>query len=220
MQELNIKNKESSLALLNTNENQNKMLKIYKTNNSSSTKTIIKKNDFFEEKKNIYVKTSIQTDPIIQMEDSSPSKKLNNRIFDSKKIQFKFSLLRKIKPRLSNQKKKKVLSKYKLLNKLSKIRTKESLINFFIFLSESWKDFIKCYLQKYFIIHIFIRPLKDPIPLMRERQFIYDSIDNPENFLSNLKFSTNIIKNFCKGIVNFVILFHDDLIKYNIFPKE
>ena len=126
---------------------------------------------------------------------------------------------RKFKPRMNNKKKKSLLQRCEILKKLSLIRTKDALINFFIFLNKSWKLFMKIYLKNFFLIHLFIRPLKNPFPLMRQRQFIYDSIDNPENFLSNIHFSTNIIKNFCKGVVNFVIIFYEDLERINLLPS-
>ena len=191
-----------------------------KTQTPESKTNLTNKNIFFKEEKNIFGDKS-RTKEVTLIKTLQNEKKIEQvRIFGNLKIQLEQTALRKIKPRLNNQKKKKILAKHVVLQSLSKIRTKESLINFFIFLSMPWKNFIKIYLQEHFLRHLFIRPLKNPYPLMHERQFIYESIDNPENFLTNIKFSTNIIKNFCKGIVNFVVLFYDDLLKKKLIPAQ
>ena len=175
-----------------------------------SKETLRKENIFFQKKSTLDVTTQV-----ISSQQNSNENDKQKEPFRRKSLTdfeaFKQKYLRKIKPRMNNKKKREILKKNDILRKLSCIRTKEALINFFIFLNAPWKNFIKDYLKKHFLRHLFIRPLKDPFSLMRQRQFIYDSIDNPENFLSNNQFSTNIIKNFCKGIVNFVIIYSDDL---------
>ena len=81
-----------------------------------------------------------------------------------------------------------------------------------------WKNFIKFYLTRCLIFHLSIRQLKNVSELMRHRQNLFDSLHEPELLISKINFSNNLIKNFCKGISNYVIMFYDDLIEQKMIP--
>jgi hypothetical protein len=66
-------------------------------------------------------------------------------------------------------------------------------------------------MEHYYIIHLHVRQIKQFSKLMNYRWLFYEAIDDPGVFKSNTSVGNNIIKNYCKGVVNFVCLFRHEL---------
>ena len=123
--------------------------------------------------------------------------------------------------KISNRKNRNlIIKKYYFLGQMSKCNSKTGLYEILSSISRKWKNFIKFYLRNCFIRHLHIRQIKKISELMRQRQFFYDALDDPELLTLKVKFDNNIIKNFCIGICNFVIMFYSDLIEQEIIPAS
>ena len=145
----------------------------------------------------------------------------NNKITTNNLIsQRDFGLLelKRFRPITNRDKRRKILRLYPVLEKLFKCSSKNKLVEILICLSEKYKTLIRTYLKRCFILHLHLRQIKEISGLMANRQTIYDIIDTPELLKGNMSFANNLVKNFCKGIVNFVVLFYEDLKKENFLP--
>jgi hypothetical protein len=122
--------------------------------------------------------------------------------------------------RITNrQKRSTLLKQYPFLRSLSNCNSKIQMKAIFLSLTPKWKGFLRFYLSKCFIYHLFIRQIKNLKLLMQCRNRLFDAIDDPKLINSKLPFTSNLVKNFCKGVSNFVVMFHDELKKEKIIPS-
>lgn len=137
---------------------------------------------------------------------------------DSKKKKFLEQLKqnRKITNRTTR---KKIYKRYSFLKQLSLCNSKNKLVLLFKKLPEQWKAFLRFYMTECFIKHLFIRQIKNCSGLFGKRRLFYEAIDDPTVIQNNAHFGNNLIKNFCKGICNFVAMFYGDLRKNGLIPK-
>lgn len=127
--------------------------------------------------------------------------------------------LKRYRPIMNREKRKKLLKKYSGLSRLFNCKSKNKLIQILGGLGREIRVLIKVYLRRHFLFHLHLRQIKDISGLMKNRQMIYEAVDSPEILLTNCTFSNNLIKNFCKGFVNFVIMFYEDMkVRYS-FPE-
>ena len=113
-----------------------------------------------------------------------------------------------------------VIEKYLTLNKILFCNSKNDLIKIINSLNLKWKKLIRNYISGFFLYHLHIRQVKDVPLLMKNRECFYKSITTPEILKKNTKLTNNIIKNFCKGFVNYILIFFQSLLKSNLLPKE
>ena len=128
--------------------------------------------------------------------------------------------LKSFRPIMNRNRRKMLLQLYPILSKIFKCTSKYKFMQLISSLNLEYKQLMKTYLTKFFIVHLHLRQLKNISGLMAYRHIIYDSIDNPEILSTVSNNSNNLIKNFCKGLVNFVVIFYDDLIREKILPKS
>lgn len=106
------------------------------------------------------------------------------------------------------------------MRKIYKCTSKYQFKNILYELPTRVKNFLLEYIEKCFIIHLHLRPLNNKINIMTHREVIFRAISDPEILNGNMKFANNLVKNFCKGVINFVVLFFDDLVKFGFLRKE
>ena len=210
-------NKSSSQILIHPKENIH-LSNMKKQPKQESNNLIVPKNPV--EKKNELIKIKIKTHDksslgnlhIIGLEKFSTKHLISNRndmIFQ----------LKSFRPIMNRSKRKKLIKEYPMLSLVFKCNSKQTFINLILKMSSVFKNFVKIYLTKFFIRHLHLRQIKEITGLMAYRQTLYDAMDEPEILNTTSHSSNNLIKNFCKGLVNFVVIFYDDLIKEGIFPK-
>ena len=159
----------------------------------------------------------------LEFADSSKNKSINIQYVSElhfENTQQKIKKLKHLRKNIMREEKKKILLKYPLLNRFSKCNSKVGLIRIFHNLSEKWKRLIKMYMERCFITHLHIRQMKDFSELMSQRQNIYEALDYPELLISKINFGNNLVKNFCKGLTNFVVMFLDELIKEGFIKRS
>jgi hypothetical protein len=127
--------------------------------------------------------------------------------------------LKRYRPRMNQKKRKGILQMDPWIYKLFHCRSKSNLITLFLKLPKQYKDFIKIYLEKCFLLHLHLRQIKNLFQLMEHRQSIYTAIDDPHILNGNMKFKNNMVKNFSKGVVNFIVLFYEDLKGIKLLPS-
>jgi len=165
------------------------------------------------------VKVHIEASDKINSENSKKIAELS--IGSLKKHRDKIiSNLKRHRPRMSQKKRKVILEKDPWIKKLFQCRSKSNLISIFLKLPEIYKEFIKIYLEKCFLLHLHLRQIKNLFQLMEHRQCIYNAIDDPQILLGNMKFKNNMVKNFAKGVVNFIVLFYEDLKRIHLLPTK
>ena len=121
--------------------------------------------------------------------------------------------------RVSNRTlRRKLYRKYAFLKNLSTCNSKIKLIRIFSNLSPKWKSFMKYYLSNCFIKHLCIRQIKNFNDLLAKRSIFFQALDDPQLFINQINFGNNIIKNFCKGVCNFIVMFYKELTKNNYIP--
>ena len=121
---------------------------------------------------------------------------------------------------INRKKRRQILRKYPTLQKLKKCISKTQFKLILLNLSPDWKKFLRFYMKDCFIFHLFVRQIKDNKLLMLYRQVLFDALDHPELITKELPFTSNLIKNFSKGILNFVVMFYEDLLKEELIPKK
>lgn len=126
--------------------------------------------------------------------------------------------LKKYRPSMSREKRKKILSNYPFLARLFFCNSKINLIRLFYDMPIIYKNLLRLYLEKIFILHLHLRQLKDFSKLMIQRHSIYKAIDDPEILKGNMNFANNLVKNFCKGVLNFIVIFYEDLKNLELLP--
>lgn len=121
--------------------------------------------------------------------------------------------------RITNRSKRiKLIKAYPFLKALSNCNSKIQMKTIFVSLTPQWKRFLRFYLSKCFIYHLFIRQIKNLKLLMQCRNRLFEALDDPEMINSKLPFTSNLVKNFCKGVSNFVVMFYEELRKEGIIP--
>lgn len=120
---------------------------------------------------------------------------------------------------MNRENRKKLLEKYSGLWKVFQCKSKNKFIEILRGLEKYIRRLLKDYLRHHFLFHLHLRQIKDISGLMKNRQMIFEAIDDPEILDSNCTFSNNLIKNFCKGFVNFVLIFYEDLKVIYRFPE-
>lgn len=138
----------------------------------------------------------------------------------SKKFVLKRNLeMKKIKllrPRINRNQRQRVLQKHPPLKKMFACISKLRLKNILESLSEQFKVLLRVYMKHYFIVHLHIRQIKKFDKLMNLRGLIFEAIDSPEVLIKNRNFGNNLVKNFCKGFINFIVLFYEDLTHFGL----
>ena len=128
--------------------------------------------------------------------------------------------LKMFRPNFSRNKRKKILKIYPMLKRIACCNSKTELIKIFTNLSARWKKLVKKYMERCFLIHLHLRQIKNFSELMQQRQNIYDALDDPSILENGVNFANNLVKNFCKGITNFVVMFYDELKEYQLLEKR
>ena len=190
-------------------------------NSLSYKEEIIKKSDM-NINDSIYIKTipkfkmtskskqNINDLKIIKQSRMYYKKSVNN--FNSLKKQ-NFDSLKDHRRKINQKKRKKLIKESKILKLFWNCTSKIQLMHIFKIMSKKWKEFLRYYLGPSFIFHLAIRQLKNVSELMSHRQNLFDSLNEPELLITKINFTNNLIKNFCKGVANFVIMFYEDLVK-------
>jgi hypothetical protein len=75
-------------------------------------------------------------------------------------------------------------------------------------------------MERCFLVHLHLRQIKDFYELMQHRQNIYDALEDPESLEQGVNFANNLVKNFCKGLVNFIVMFFEELIECNMLEEK
>lgn len=119
--------------------------------------------------------------------------------------------LKKYRPRMNQKKRRIILRLHPWFSRLFNCSSKTNLISVLSVLPGPYRNFVKLYLRRFFLMHVHLRQIKNLFQLMSHRQSIYNAVDQPEILRGNMKFKNNMVKNFCKGVVNFVVLFYEDL---------
>lgn len=128
--------------------------------------------------------------------------------------------LKRFRPIMSRSRRRQVLQNHPELQRMFRCNSKVNLIQIFHAISTKMKKMIKLYLERGFLLHLHLRQLKNLSKLMAQRQCIYRAVDQPDVLKGNVNFANNLVKNFCKGVVNFVVLFYDDLKRNDCLPGK
>ena len=128
--------------------------------------------------------------------------------------------LKIFRPIMSRNKRRKILRAYSMIKRISKCNSKMELTKIFTSLNSKWKKLIKKYMENCFLIHLHLRQIKDFSELMQHRQNIYDALDDPAILDQRVNFANNLVKNFCKGFVNFVVMFLENLIEMGLLEEK
>ena len=132
---------------------------------------------------------------------------------------FKETISTKCIRRITNRnRRKRLMREYPFLLALSKCNSKMQMKTIFTQLSPHWKRFLRFYLSRCFILHLFIRQIKNLKQLMQSREQLFQALDEPELVSTALPFTSNLVKNFCKGVSNFVVMFYDELLRQELIP--
>lgn len=120
---------------------------------------------------------------------------------------------------INRQKRKALLSKIPVLRRLSGCTSKRKLKLICEHLSPKWRSFLALYVSRFLILHLFVRPIKGRKNQLQYRQFLHDAVQNPELLDNRNRFKANDVKNFCRGVINFVIMFYDELLEKGIISE-
>ena len=213
------------------NENKSNIKKDFKEKfNIKITKNILSLNENTdsENENDVYVPlTIVHNPPEFESASQANTPKIyserntvENFEIDNKDIKLKH--IKKLRKIMDRKKRSQILIDYPILLKISNCAAKIDFINILESLSQRWKKLFKFYMTKCFLIHLHIRQVKFTKELLLQRQNIYEAIDFPDSLNFKLSLKNNLIKNFCKGFVNFVILFFEDLINEEFIspPKK
>ena len=123
-------------------------------------------------------------------------------------------------PKITRAKRNRILHNHIYFRKLYKCTSKYNFRNILISLPEKYKLLIKKYIRDFFLIHIHLRPIGDVSQLMLRRNAFYEAVSEPESLIGNKSFANNLIKNFCRGMVNFFMIFYDQMIGLKMIPRS
>lgn len=119
-------------------------------------------------------------------------------------------------PKMNRGLRKSILKKYPDLRRLFYCTSKYQLRNILSGLCGDLRRLLREYMRKCFIFHLHVRPISNISELLKQRTVIFEAISNPNVLCGNKSFANNLIKNFCKGVVNFIVLFYHDLVSRNL----
>ena len=171
----------------------------------------------FKNNSNLTPKTKLE----LLGKKNTSKESISSQSFLNVKNKKRDSLFQKLKtfiPKINRKTRKEILKNYPPLNKMFYCTSKYQFRNILFELSPKYKKLLREYISKCFIYHLHMRPINDISQLMKQRKLIYEAVSNPELLNGNKSLANNLIKNFCKGIVNFIVLFYDDLVKKGFLP--
>lgn len=120
----------------------------------------------------------------------------------------------KIFRKIVNRKKRQnLLDNNLFLKKITICNSRSLLANYIFETSNEWKILLKKYIKDWLILHLHLRQIKNFKKLMSHRQFLFEAIDDPDILNDGLGLENNMIKNFCKGFVQYIAMFQDELIQ-------
>ena len=128
--------------------------------------------------------------------------------------------LKNLFPKVNRKKRRQIFKDHPHIMRLFYCTSKYKLQKILFELPFHIKRLLRNYLSRSFIFHLHMRPINNISKLLLQRQVIYKAILNPEFLSGNKSFANNLVKNFCKGMVNFIVLFFDELVKEGYFPKK
>lgn len=120
-------------------------------------------------------------------------------------------ILKEFRPITSRNKRRQILKSHSVIERISKCNSKVELVKIFSELTSKWKRLIKNYMERCFLIHLHLRQIKDFSELMQQRQNIYDALDDPFILEDRVRLANNLVKNFCKGLTSFLVIFYQQL---------
>ena len=156
-----------------------------------------------------------KTDPLLSEKETNLLQK--NVVYLNSFVPFNFNKFRKITSRRQRQN---ILKKYSFLRDLFMCKSKSKMHQIFMSIPTEWKEFLTFYFTKCLTKHLLIRQIKDYRILLRYRQTLFEAIENPDLIKDSLPFTSNLVKNFCKGVCNFVVMFYRDLAKNSLIPRS
>ena len=129
-------------------------------------------------------------------------------------------LLSRSRRKTNREMRKSIIQTCDVIRQFNICNSKLKIYSLFKNLNPKWQNFIKKYLSEWFILHLHVRQIKDFSGLMQQRQNLFEAIDHPEVIMEKITFNNNLIKNFCKGVINFIFMFYDELIKYDLIETQ
>ena len=143
-----------------------------------------------------------------------PRSKEIETLFKKRKNEIKkLSHYRKI---VNRQSRKNLLEDNIHLKQISNCNSRVTLSKIFQRINKKLKNLLEKYVKDWMIFHLHIRQIKQFDQLMRHRQILFESIEDPSLLVDGPVFENNLIKNFCKGFVHFVAMYKDELIINNL----
>jgi hypothetical protein len=102
------------------------------------------------------------------------------------------------------------------LKQISNCNSRVILSKIFQRINKKMKFLLEKYVKDWMIYHLHIRQIKQFDQLMRHRQILFESIEDPSLLVDGPVFENNLIKNFCKGFVHFVAMYKNELATNNL----
>lgn len=102
------------------------------------------------------------------------------------------------------------------LKQISNCNSRVILSKIFQRINKKMKFLLEKYVKDWMIYHLHIRQIKQFGQLMRHRQILFESIEDPSLLIDGPVFENNLIKNFCKGFVHFVAMYKNELATNNL----
>ena len=121
--------------------------------------------------------------------------------------------------RINRTLRKEIIFNNKILKRLYTCNSKINLCHILDHLDETFKDLMRNYLKKFFIFHAHLRKMKNLKEFLSFRQCFFESIDDSSILKNNVLIQNNVIKNFCKGLLNYILIFYKDL-KFQILKNS
>jgi hypothetical protein len=115
-------------------------------------------------------------------------------------------------PKPDRKMRKRLFRKNKDLKSLYYSHSKWEFREVLLKLPTRYKSFLKMYICKWFVEHLHLRPIKNIPEYLSKRQVLYEVIDEPNLLTRKRSFPNNLVKNFCRGVINFIVVFREDLI--------
>lgn len=148
---------------------------------------------------------NISINKVIKRSDS-----VENFFTDSNNKIEKLKIFRKI---VNRKKRQKLLDNNLFLKKITVCNSRSLLASYISETTNEWKNLLKKYIKDWLIFHLHLRQIKNFKKLMSHRQFLFESIDDPDILNDGLGLENNMIKNFCKGFVQYIAMYQDELIQ-------
>ena len=113
-----------------------------------------------------------------------------------------------------------VLSNYPIVKQIYYCSSKAQMIGILNKLNTYWKELLKVYLSRFFLLHVHLRRRKNAKDFIKFRQLFFEMIDDSSILERQNHVHNNLIKNLCKGIVNFLLVYFDFLRDSNAFKNS